>query len=291
MLADIQDLLADPIDGTDLLLSEDAKCLVSTSGHSYDIARQGYVTLAGGAGLRYSGDNTEMIRARETFLSGGHFAPFVEAVSDAVADVLDDAEVAEDAQPAICEVGAGTGYYLAHVLDFIEHSRGVGLDVSVPAAKLLAKCHNRVGAVVADAWNRLPLRDNSIDVITVVFAPRNAAEFARVLKPRGEVVVLTADVGHLAELREPLGIIDVEQGKVERMLQQASGYLEPVGPSQGISFTMQLDQKSIETQIGMSPSARHIHPDILAERIASLPATMEVTAKARLTRLRKLGTH
>lgn len=288
MLADIQDLLADPIDGSDLRLSEDARSLVSKTGHNYDIARQGYVTLAGGAGLRYSGDSTEMIRARETFLSGGHFAPFVEAVSNTVADVLDDAEVADDAQPAICEVGAGTGYYLAHILDSIEQSRGVGLDVSVPAAKLLAKCHPRVGAVVADAWTRLPLRDASIDSIAVVFAPRNAAEFARVLKPRGEVVVLTADVGHLAELREPLGIIDVEQGKVERMLQQASGYLEAAGPSQPISFTMQLDQRSIETQIGMSPSARHIHPDVLAERIATLPPTMEVTAKAQITRLRKV---
>lgn len=289
MLADIQDLLADPVDGTALHLSEDARRLVSESGHSYDVARQGYVTLAGGAGLRYSGDSTEMIRARETFLSGGHFAPFVEAVSNTIADILDDAEVADEDQPAICEVGAGTGYYLAHVLDSIQQSRGVGLDVSVPAAKLLAKCHPRVGAVVADAWTRLPLRDESLDAIAVVFAPRNAAEFARVLKPRGEVVVLTADVGHLAELREPLGIIDVEAGKVERLLKQAEGYLEPVGPSESISFNMHLDQNSIETQIGMSPSARHIHPDILAERIATLSPTMDVTAKAQITRLRKIS--
>jgi len=290
VLSDVIDLLADPVDGSPLHAGDvseggDWRTLVSDSGHSYDVARQGYVTLAGGAGLRYSGDDAEMISARETFLSGGHFAPFVEAVSENVADVLDDAGVADDAHPAIVEIGAGTGYYLSHTLDSVPGSRGVGIDVSVPAAKRLAHCHPRVGAVVADAWSRLPLLDNSVDAVTVIFAPRNAAEFARILTEHGQVVVLTADAGHLAELRAPLGIIDVEEGKVERMISQASGHLVPVGEPETVEFTMNLDQASIAAQIGMSPSARHIHPDVLAERIATLPATMEVTARAKITRL------
>ncbi|MEY8565005.1 methyltransferase domain-containing protein [Corynebacteriaceae bacterium 7-707] len=288
MLSDVIDLLADPVDGTPLRAGDDAwKTLVSESGHNYDVARQGYVTLAGGAGLRYTGDDAEMIQARETFLSGGHFAPFVEAITDHVGRALDDAGVEDDARPAIVEIGAGTGYYLSHTLDSIENSRGVGIDVSVPAAKRLASCHRNIGAVVADAWSRLPLRDGVVDAVTVIFAPRNAAEFARVLSPEGQVVVLTADAGHLAELREPLGIIDVEEGKVERMIAQASGHLVPVGEPESVEFEMTLDQASIAAQIGMSPSARHIHPTVLAERIAALPETMTVTARAAITRLRR----
>lgn len=115
MLADIIDVLADPIDGSPLRCGDpEWATLKSESGHSYDVARQGYVTLAGGAGLRYSGDDAKMIAAREEFLSGGHYAPFVEAVTGNVQDVLDDACVAEEANPAILEIGAGTGYYLAH---------------------------------------------------------------------------------------------------------------------------------------------------------------------------------
>lgn len=287
MLEHVIDLLADPADLTPLHGEDDFSRLVSESGHSYDVAKQGYVTLAAGAGLRYSGDDTDMIRARETFLSGGHFAPFVEAVTATVHDVIDDAGVPDDAEPALLEVGAGTGYYLSHMLDSIDGSRGIGLDVSVPAAKLLAKCHSRVGSVVADAWANLPIRDGSIDAIAVVFAPRNASEFARVLKPGGEVVVLTAAQGHLDELREPLGIIGVEEGKVQRMIDQAAGHLKPVGEPTPVEFTMHLDQGSIATQIGMSPSARHIHPNILAERIATLPTTMDVTARAMITRFEK----
>lgn len=287
MLADIIDLLADPIDGTPLTGVDGFSRLVSESGHSFDVAKQGYVTLAGGAGLRYSGDDLSMIQARETFLSSGHFAPFVEAVSTTVAQVFDESGMPDDAEPAIVEIGAGTGYYLSHILDSIHNSRGIGIDVSVPAAKILAKCHPRVGAVVADAWARLPIKDESVDAIAVVFAPRNASEFARILKPEGEVIVMSPQAGHLAELREPLGIIDVEKGKIDRMLEQASGHLVPVTEPETIEFVMQLDQDSIATQIGMSPSARHIHPDILAERIATLPATMAVTARAMITRLGK----
>lgn len=288
MLSHVIDLLADPIDLSPLHGEDDFSRLVSESGHSYDVARQGYATLAGGAGLRYGGDDTQMINDRETFLGRGHYAPFVEAVTEAVGEVIDEAGIPDDAEPAICEVGAGTGYYLSHMLDSIDGSRGIGLDVSIPSAKKLAKCHPRVGAVVADAWATLPIRDNCVDAIAVVFAPRNASEFARVLKPGGQVVVLTADTGHLDELREPLGIIGVEKGKVQRMIDQARDHLVPVGPSEPVQFKMQLDQGSIATQIGMSPSARHIHPDVLAERIATLPTTMEVTARAMITRFKKV---
>ncbi len=288
MLADIIDLLADPVDGTPLRPGDEQwRTLVSESGHSYDVARQGYVTLAGGAGLRYTGDSANMIDSRETFLAGGHFAPFVEAVSANLEQVIDDAGIADDAKPALVEVGAGTGYYLSHALDSIDGSRGIGIDVSTAAAKRLAHSHPRVGAVVADAWQQLPILSGSVDAIAVVFAPRNAAEFARILTDEGQVVVLTAEVGHLAELREPLGIINVEEGKVERMIKQASGHLVPVGDSEIIEFTMNLDQASIAAQIGMSPSARHIHPDVLEQRIAELPDFMEVTARAAITRLAK----
>ncbi|OUJ23612.1 methyltransferase domain-containing protein [Corynebacterium kefirresidentii] len=286
MLSHIVDILADPNDGTALSGADDFSRLVSESGHSFDVAKQGYVTLAAGAGLKHKGDDMDMVNARETYLAMGHFAPFVEAVTGAVQGALDSASLAESTPASLLEVGAGTGYYLAHTLDSIAEARGVGLDISPHAAKHLAKCHPRVGAVVADVWERLPIRDESIDAISVVFAPRNAAEFQRVLAPGGQVIVLTPDAGHLDELREPLGILGVEDGKVERMYEQAEGYLEQAADPVDISFPIELDKASVAAQVGMSPSARHISAGELAERMAALPPTLTVTARARLDRLR-----
>ncbi|OFN75564.1 MULTISPECIES: methyltransferase domain-containing protein [unclassified Corynebacterium] len=292
MLSHIVDILADPADGSALEGADDFSRLVSETGHSYDVAKQGYVTLAAGAGLKHQGDDAAMVTARETYLAMGHFAPFVEAVTGAVQDSLENQDAAqhagldEDTAPSLLEVGAGTGYYLAHTLDSIEGARGVGLDISTHAAKHLAKSHERVGAVVADVWERLPLKDDSIHAISVVFAPRNPAEFQRVLAPGGEVIVLTPQAGHLDELREPLGILGVEEGKVERLYAQAEGFLEQAADPVDISFPIVLDKASIAAQVGMSPSARHISPEELAERMASLPQTLTVTAHARLDRLR-----
>lgn len=286
MLSHIVDILADPNDGTALSGADDFSRLVSESGHSFDVAKQGYVTLAAGAGLKHKGDDMDMVNARETYLAMGHFAPFVEAVTGAVQGALDSASLAESTPASLLEVGAGTGYYLAHTLDSIAEARGVGLDISPHAAKHLAKCHPRVGAVVADVWERLPIRDESIDAISVVFAPRNAAEFQRVLAPGGQVIVLTPDAGHLDELREPLGILGVEDGKVERMYEQAEGFLEQAADPVDISFPIELDKASVAAQVGMSPSARHISAGELAERMAALPPTLTVTARARLDRLR-----
>lgn len=286
MLSHIVDILADPNDGTALSGADDFSRLVSESGHSFDVAKQGYVTLATGAGLKHKGDDMDMVNARETYLAMGHFAPFVEAVTGAVQDALDSASLAESTPASLLEVGAGTGYYLAHTLDSIAEARGVGLDISPHAAKHLAKCHPRVGAVVADVWERLPIQDESVDAISVVFAPRNPAEFQRVLAPGGQVIVLTPGAGHLDELREPLGILGVEEGKVERMYEQAEGFLEQAADPVDISFPIELDKASVAAQVGMSPSARHISAGELAERMAALPPTLTVTARARLDRLR-----
>lgn len=286
MLSHIVDILADPNDGTALSGADDFSRLVSESGHSFDVAKQGYVTLAAGAGLKHKGDDMDMVNAREAYLAMGHFAPFVEAVTGAVQDALDSASLADSKPASLLEVGAGTGYYLAHTLDSIAEARGVGLDISPHAAKHLAKCHPRVGAVVADVWERLPIRDESVDAISVVFAPRNPAEFQRVLAPGGQVIVLTPGAGHLDELREPLGILGVEEGKVERMYEQAEGFLEQAADPVDISFPIELDKASVAAQVGMSPSARHISAGELAERMAALPPTLTVTARARLDRLR-----
>ncbi|MBA1837651.1 SAM-dependent methyltransferase [Corynebacterium sp. zg912] len=285
MLNDIVDVLADPADLTPLRGADDFTRLVSESGHSYDVAKQGYVTLAAGKGIGHEGDSLEMVNSRETFLSNGHFAPFVESVSDALADVVEG--VAGDADPVILEAGAGTGYYLAHTLDLIQGARGVGLDVSVPAAKHLAKSHPRVGAVVADVWEQLPIRTGSIHALAVVFAPRNPAEFARVLVEGGEAVMLVADQGHLDELREPLGILGVEDGKIERLIAQSEGHLVPAAAPELIEYPMQLGRDAIAAQVGMSPSARHLDADVLQARLAELPEQMEVTARAQLIRMRK----
>ena len=282
MLSDVTDILADPQTGQPLALSGDGTALVSADGRGYVVSPEGFV-VAKGAGAPL-GDSDGMVTARETFLSGGQFGPFVEAVTEAVHDALDEGDNPDEPHPVIVDLGAGTGYYLAHTLDDIDGARGIGVDVSEPAATKLAASHPRVAAICADVTGTLPVADNSVDVITVVFAPHNPGECARILKKGGQLVVLTAVPGHLSQLRAPLGITDPDDDVLEALNNLLADRFSAVGEAETVDYEMQLDQQAIATQISMSPSARHIDPDILAQRAAELPDRMTVTARAAVSR-------
>nr|WP_242516922.1 methyltransferase domain-containing protein [Corynebacterium mendelii] len=274
--------MADPQTGQPLALSADNTTLSSADGRGYVIAPEGFVVAKGpGAPL---GDTGAMVHARETFLSGGQFGPFVEAVTEAVHDALDDAADPYLPHPVIVDLGAGTGYYLAHTLDDIAGAYGIGVDVSEPAATLLAASHPRVAAICADVTATLPVADHSVDVVTVVFAPHNPEECARILKKDGQLVVLTAVAGHLSQLRAPLGITDPDDDVLDKLNTLLGDRFSAVGPAEIVDYQMQLDQQAIATQISMSPSARHIDAATLAQRAATLPDRMNVTARAAISR-------
>src|SRR6266540_3943562 len=79
-------------------LHAQAATLRCAAGHSFDIARQGYVDLTGGR-LTHAGDTTEMVYARESALAAGHFDFITSAVVAALSAY---------SQGLAVEVGAGT---------------------------------------------------------------------------------------------------------------------------------------------------------------------------------------
>ena len=291
VLSDVVDLLACPQCGAGLELDENT--LLCDAGHSFDVARQGYVSLMTGAGGKFDGDSPDMIAARADFLAGGSFDPLMDAVADAVRVTADAVRVAADAvraaddpEPAILEIGAGTGHYLARVLDAVPTARGIGLDVSKYAARRIAKAHPRAGAVVADVWHHLPVRDGVLSHVLCVFAPRNADEAHRVLGDGGALVVLTPTERHLAELVDLLGMVRVDDRKVERLGAAMSGRFDRTD-LRDVEYPMSLTHDDLTRLVGMGPSARHLTPERLATSIADLPRAYPVTASVTVSTYRR----
>jgi 23S rRNA (guanine745-N1)-methyltransferase len=184
-----------------------------------------------------------MVAAREEFLAAGHFAPIAEALV-----------AAAPAGEWAVELGAGTGYYLARLLDSRPELAGIALDASRPALRRAARAHQRITAVGCDVWRELPLRDGSADLVLDVFAPRNGPEIARVLAPGGTLVVVTPTPRHLAELR-PLGAISVDERKEER-LEKTLAPLERRDRRE-LEFELLLQPREALLVLRMGPSARH----------------------------------
>ena len=68
-------------------LTRDGRTAGCPAGHRYDLARQGYLTLLGGAAPAGAGDTADMVAARAAFLDRGHYAPIVAALAEAVGQV------------------------------------------------------------------------------------------------------------------------------------------------------------------------------------------------------------
>lgn len=277
-LVDVVDLLGCPHCRQPLTLVEGGGSVRCPLGHSFDVARQGYVNLGGRAGPG-NADTPAMLAARDRFLSAGHFRPLADRL-------LERADPAGPA-PRLLEVGAGTGYYLARLLSGLPGARGVALDVSVAAARRAARAHPRLGSVVADAWRPLPVASGAVDLLLDVFAPRNAAEFARVLSGSGRLLTVTPEAEHLAELRDALGLLGIQPGKQSQLESTLGGRFSSVS-RETLGYQVELSGSALGDLVGMGPNAFHLGEAEISARVRSVgsPRTVSVAVSLEVWALR-----
>lgn len=257
--------------------------VVCGGGHSFDRARQGYLTLFGPRGRRFSGDTAEQVAARDRVLGSGLFDAVAEALVDAALHDagLDDvtfhrAATGDDhAAPLLLEAGAGTGFYLDRVVNAVRAAHrspdrvlGVGTEVSAAAARRLARANPHVAAVIADTWDRLPFEGGSVDLLQVVFAPRNAAEFARVLRPGGTLVIAVPGEGHLEPLRTRAEMLRPVADKGERLDADMAHAFEPLRVHR-VDATVTVPVSTAVDLALMGPSGVHLDRSTLEGRLGA----------------------
>ena len=210
-----------------------------------------------------------MVGARAEFLGAGHYLPLANVLAELSKDHAAGARL-------IMEAGAGTGYYIASVLDVLPKSLGLAIDLSKYAARRAAKAHDRLDAAVADIWEGLPLKDHCIDLALNVFAPRPAHELFRTLRSNGKLIIAIPTYQHMAELRDSLGLLEVDRNKELRVARALDPFFTQL-ERRFCRWNMTLNHKQVAYLVGMGPSARHNTPATLARRIDKLPPTVPVT--------------
>ncbi|WP_329257183.1 putative RNA methyltransferase [Streptomyces pseudovenezuelae] len=242
------------------------------AGHTFDIARHGYAGLLTGT-RAISGDDAAMVQARERFLSTGAYAPIREVGARLAADAVSE-------RATVVDVGCGTGYYLAGVLDKLPGARGLGLDTSVRALRSAARTHDRAAAAAWDVFRPFPLADGAADVVLDVFAPRNPAEFHRVMRPTGRLIVVRPTGRHLSELRGRLpAMIAIDPAKEQRLHRALDPFFEAVVTEQ-VEYPATLSKLDALDLVAMTPSARHVSRADNDEGILPGRVTVSVLATA-----------
>ncbi|CAN7384945.1 putative RNA methyltransferase [Arthrobacter sp. LjRoot14] len=249
--------------------------LACPEGHSFDAARQGYFNLLVGKGTVFEADTAAMVAARFDFLSKGHYRPLAGAVAELAAPVL------QGPHAAVLDAGTGTGHYLKELLTAAPAS-AIGLDISKFALRRAARMNPGAANLVCDVWQPLPVADMAADVVTVVFAPRNAPEFARVLRPGGRLIVVTPRSGHLAEIAGQTGMLGIEPAKEERLAASLGGHFAPHSVRE-LDLELGLEPADVGNLALMGPAGHHLDPAALDTITAALPPLTKVSARFRIS--------
>jgi 23S rRNA (guanine745-N1)-methyltransferase len=248
------------------------------SGHSFDIARQGYIHLlpVQKKHSRDPGDSKQMVAARRRFLSAGFYRPIAAMVGKAVL-----ADLPSGITVNCLDAGCGDGYYLHQLAAEAGDEQTLallGLDISKWAILSAAKHDKRSSWVVGSNAN-LPVRARSLDRVLCMFGFPVYAEFARVLRPGGQLLQVDAGSDHLRELREI--IYPTLKPKDGVRAQAPEGFADL--PGERIRYSVSLDSKEqIADLLMMTPHLYRASAEGRA-KAAALTA-LSVTVDVSLTR-------
>jgi 23S rRNA (guanine745-N1)-methyltransferase len=186
-------MLLCPVRNCRASLQRDARRLHCANGHSFDVARSGYVNLLQPQDRRSNqpGDRSEAVAARRRLHDLDVTAPLLRGIHQMLAASRDD---------IVLDAGCGDGFYLgslAREAGFCAH----GIDISVPAVDLAARRYPNCEWIIGNADRFLPYADASFSVVMSITARMNCAEFRRVLRDDGRLLVAIPAPEDLIELR------------------------------------------------------------------------------------------
>ena len=178
---------------------------VCGKGHSFDVARQGYVhpLPVNKMHSKLPGDSREMVEGRRRFLEAGYYAPFRQELCRLAAACASQLGSPAGEGLLLCDAGCGEGYYTAGLHEALPQAQVCGFDISKLAVKAAAGKYKSVEFGVASSF-AIPLGKASVHLLTDVFSPLAAEEFARVVKPGGFFLYAVPGERHLYGLKELL---------------------------------------------------------------------------------------
>ena len=226
--------------------------LVCTNRHSFDLAKFGYVNLA--PQVKASKDyDKENFQNRQLVLENGFYDHILTSLSECLSPL--------DHPANILDIGCGEGYYSRSLQERYPDHSFYAFDLSKESIQLAAKSDQewKVKWFVGDLA-RLPLLDQSMDLLLDIFSPANYQEFKRVLAPDGCLIKVIPTAAHLQEIRQKVkDHLDQADYSNEQIIQHFSDYFT-IENTIHCQETFELTPALREALLSMTPLLFHVDP-------------------------------
>jgi 23S rRNA (guanine745-N1)-methyltransferase len=223
-------MLICPVRDCGLALLSEPRRLVCGRGHSFDIARSGYVNLLQPQDRKSDqpGDTAEAVAGRRRLHDLGVTLPLLRGIAEMAAPAAAD---------IVLDAGCGDGFYLgtlAREFGFDAH----GVDISSAAIDAAARRYLECQWIVANADLVLPFAERAFSLVLSITARMNSAEFRRVLREDGRLLVAIPAPEDLIELR------GVGRDRTERTVETFAGDFKLIG-QQRVTTVADLDAAAV----------------------------------------------
>ena len=218
--------------------------------HSFDLAKFGYVNLA--PQVKPSKDyDKESFQNRQLVLENGFYDHILTTLSECLSPL--------DHPSNILDIGCGEGYYSRSLQERYPDHSFYAFDLSKESIQLAAKSDHewKVKWFVGDLA-RLPLLDQSMDLLLDIFSPANYQEFKRILAPDGRLIKVIPTASHLQEIRQKVKEhLDQADYSNEQIIQHFSDRFT-VEQSLHCQETFELTPALREALLSMTPLLFHV---------------------------------
>lgn len=238
-------MLQCPVRDCRLSLERENRRLFCARGHSFDIARSGYINLLQPQERRSKqpGDTATALAGRRRLHDLGVTAPLLRGIAETLAASSHD---------VVLDAGCGDGFYpgsLSRETGFHAH----GVDISIPAIEVAARRYPECEWVVANADRVVPYADRSFTMVLSITGRMNAAEFRRVVRPNGRLLVAIAAPDDLIEIRGK------GRDRVPRTVETFARYFT-LTEQRRISTTADLDASAVQDLLHSIYRPMRSHP-------------------------------
>jgi 23S rRNA (guanine745-N1)-methyltransferase len=186
-------MLLCPVRDCHLALVREERRVHCPRGHSFDVARSGYVNLLQPQERRSKrpGDTAAAVAGRRRLHELGVTEPLLRGIAEILNPVPTD---------VVLDAGCGDGFYLGSLASQTGF-QACGVDISIPAVDAAARRYPGCEWIVANADRFVPYADRSFSMVLSITARMNAGEFRRVLRDDGRMLVALPAPQDLIELR------------------------------------------------------------------------------------------